>query len=103
MKEEMKGLSEELTAVVHQEVEALRHALQQEMLAGAAPAAAQVTELEKRLAEAEARLAEAEERLRLERVGPRLPAAAEPDFRAAFVSDVGELRRRLREHRVGDA
>lgn len=103
MKEEMKGLSEELTAVVHQEVEALRHALQQEMVAGAAPAAAQVTELEKRLAEAEARLAEAEERLRLDRAGPRLPAAAEPDFRGAFVSDVGELRRRLREHRVGDA
>jgi len=104
MNDEMNRLSEELTAVVRQEVEGLRLALQQEMLAGAEPAAAQVAELEKRLLEAEGRLAEAEERLRLERAGPQLPAGEEATcggFRNAFVNDVGELRRRLREHRVG--
>src|SRR5690625_4249975 len=102
--EEMNRLSAELTAVVHQEVAGLRHALHQEMLAGAEPAAAQVRQLEQRLLEAEGRLSEAEERLRLERAGPRLPAGETGEgggFRGAFVSDVEELRRRLREHRVG--
>lgn len=102
MSDEITALGEELTAVVREEVEGLRAALQREMAAGAEPTAARVGELEKRLVEAEGRLGEAEERLRLELAGPRLPAGGGTDFRGAFVTDVGDLRKRLRELRVGD-
>lgn len=104
MSDDFAQLGEELTAVVRQEVDGLHRSLQQELLAGSEPTAARVAELEKRLVDAESRLGESEERQRLERAGPALPAAGgdETDFRGAFVSDVGDLRRRLRELRVGD-
>jgi len=97
----MSETSPDLTVVVQQEVAELRRCLLQELDQGRAPAERRIAELEGRLGDAETRLAETRESLRLARTQPQLPAG-EAAFRGAFLTDLDELRRRVRDLRGGD-